>query len=236
MNTFWVAVCRVAGVIGALALGPASHFLYAQSVPGNVLTISASGGTISGQIGGNSFQCPGTCTETGFDTVVLSAKADPGNYFAGWYIPSPCGIAATCTVSLASGNQNVIALFVHEISDVSACKDTAINACFGICSDPLNFSECVLGCGVANASNLQQCSTSCFTDPNCLGSCRTTVSITSTCAYTGGKIVTSPGALVLNRATQAWIQTVRVMNVSKTETMQSPSFVLDSLAAGWTLT
>jgi hypothetical protein len=38
----------------------------------------------------------------------------------------------------------------------SQCKDNAMNQCFGTCSDPLTFSECVLGCGVANSDNAAQ--------------------------------------------------------------------------------
>ncbi len=60
-------------------------------------------------------------------------------------------------------------------TDCALAKDIAINKCFGTCTDPETFSECVLGCGVANAENLQQCETSCFNNAICLKSCRSTV-------------------------------------------------------------
>ena len=67
---------------------------------------------------------------------------------------------------------------ISRADSLAQCKDNAINQCFGTCTDPLTFSECVLGCGVANYESPAQCTSSCNGDPTCLRSClRTLVSI-----------------------------------------------------------
>ncbi len=63
------------------------------------------------------------------------------------------------------------------------CIDNAINQCFGGCSDPLTFSQCVLGCSVAYSQSVSQCASSCSTDKNCLNSCYSTLNMIATNCY-----------------------------------------------------
>jgi hypothetical protein len=231
--------CLVGAVL--LALAPATVGAQGNPPPsGNALVVTISGngvGTVSsGQPAANSIQCPGQCSMTGYDSVVLTAKAAPGYFFNGWFTTTSCPGIAPCTVSLASANQNVVAEFVSQGASASVCKDTTINACYATCSNPDTFAECVLGCGVANSNDPKACSSSCSTDKSCLNSCYNAVNMIKNCAYASGEITASCGALVLNRSTQIWQQTVHVTNTSSTEALGGLAFVLDSLASGWTLT
>lgn len=116
----------------------------------------------------------------------------------------------------------------------TACKNNAVNQCASQCGV---VGECIFGCQIGGVNNADVCNESCTgLGAACLNSCFKVVNQIATCAYVTGDITVNWGALVYNRATQVWEQTVRITNTNTTATMYNVAYVLDSLVSGWTLT
>src|SRR4051812_10389929 len=91
-------------------------------------------------------------------------------------------MARTIAHVLISGLLVGASMTLAAAEPAAQCRDTAINQCFGTCSDPLTFSQCVLGCGVANSNSVQQCASSCNNDQTCLKSCYFTLNLIALCS------------------------------------------------------
>lgn len=115
------------------------------------------------------------------------------------------------------------------------CTDNVVIACFDGCNDPNNFQECIIGCATGANANPQNCYDWCYEDPLCLSKCLGSVAGVQACIG-AQKVDVARGAVVLNRATGVWQQTVRLKNNTLLEPLQSVVLVLDGLAPGWTLT
>jgi hypothetical protein len=127
----------------------------------------------------------------------------------------------------------------------SACKAPAVcdnsvkNACVNICTAACaDIGECIFGCEIGGINNIDTCASSCTgLGTPCLNSCLATVQCISLgCgANVTSDVALNLGAPVLNRATGVWQQTVKITNTCG-DTLSSIALVLDTLAAGWTVT
>jgi len=124
---------------------------------------------------------------------------------------------------------------VTSLAQSQTCVDNAVIACFDGCNGSMNFSECIIGCATGANASLANCRDQCFDDLTCLSKCEQSVRAIANCAFVSGDLKAQCGAIVLNRATGFWQQTVRVTNASTADSMNSVAFVLDSLASGWSL-
>jgi hypothetical protein len=115
------------------------------------------------------------------------------------------------------------------------CVDNAVVTCFDGCLDPLNFQECLVGCAAGGYSGVAFCRDECFNNPVCESNCVKTVRAIANCSFVSGDLKAVCGAIVLNRATGFWQQTVRVTNANTSDAMNNVAFVVDSLASGWSL-
>jgi hypothetical protein len=114
-------------------------------------------------------------------------------------------------------------------------KNACVNACNSTCSD---IGECIFGCEIGGINTTDTCSHSCNgLGSLCIDRCLATVQCISTgcAANVTSDVALNLGTPVLNRATGVWQQTIKITNTSG-ETLTSLSFVLDTLAAGWTVT
>jgi len=131
----------------------------------------------------------------------------------------------------------LLGAFVTSASAQSpGCKSQAESVCSQRCGDS---GECIFGCEIGQFTSLEQCTFDCNgLGPACVASCVNVVQAVE-CNCTAPVDVTSQvtvkaGAIVYNRSTQLWQQTIVLTNAGSS-TLSNLVYVLDSLNAGWTL-
>lgn len=118
---------------------------------------------------------------------------------------------------------------------VQPCIDRAVSACFDVCTDPDTLQACIQGCATGANMNLPNCDDQCDGDPTCLARCRSLVATAQACVGATQKVEVVRGAVVLNRATGVWQQTLKFTNSTALETLRNLVLVVDELPAGWTV-
>lgn len=121
-------------------------------------------------------------------------------------------------------------------AQIASCIDNAVINCFDGCNNPLNFQDCIIGCAIGSNNDPRNCHEKCPETPVCEANCNKTSQQVANCAYVTGTLTSVCGALALNRATGVYQQVVKITNTSSTLTLDKISFVVDSLAPGWSLT
>lgn len=129
----------------------------------------------------------------------------------------------------------LLAASVTSRAQVSvACKNAAVDTCFRSC-DVILFDQCVTGCISGYEDSPLKCKEECAGLPFCEGKCFEVLRTIANCSYVTGDLTATCGAIVLNRSTGQWQQTVQIRNTTSTSRLENVGFVLDSLAPGWTL-
>ncbi len=143
------------------------------------------------------------------------------NRISGLWLALLLGAAAPVGAQDDNGNQ--------------ACIDNAVIACFDGCNDPNNFQECIIGCATGANASPQNCHDQCYNDALCLNKCLQAVETIRACVGVTQKVDVVRSAVVLNRATGVWQQSIKITNNTALETLRDLLLVVDELKTGWTL-
>lgn len=117
------------------------------------------------------------------------------------------------------------------------CQSTIKAKCFNQCAiDCKNDGQCIFGCMVGQDFTPDRCYSNCNGfGPQCLESCLKTIDcIDGGCNDVTQALSIKSGPLTYNRATGLWQRAVVITNSSCTN-LGSIKFLVDAIAAGWTL-
>ena len=154
-------------------------------------------------------------------------------------------------MSIFKTEKNVLA-FVFQLGAFSAllagqscpspggvCLPSVAASCVSDCSQQCgDDGECIFGCQIGQFTSVSQCTFDCNgLGDSCNNSCLKTVQcIAAGCSSNvTNEVMMNLGAIVYNRATGVWQQTVKIANATS-ETLCDLGFILDTLATGWTVT
>jgi len=122
--------------------------------------------------------------------------------------------------------------------DDGVCLPSVKSQCVSDCSQRCgDVGECIFGCEIGQFTSVDQCTFDCngLGEP-CLQSCLVTVDcINLGCNVVTDKLNISRGAIVYNRSTKVWQQTIVVTNSGCTD-LTGLAYFVDSLSSGWGLT
>jgi hypothetical protein len=154
-------------------------------------------------------------------------------------VPSlPCALLLGALLAAQAAGQTCLSDFKAGEFSKSYCLSTIKAKCFNQCAiDCRNDGYCLFGCSVGQDFDSNRCETNCAEyGAACLTSCLKTIEcISGDCGDVTLGVTIVHGAIVYNRLTQRWQQTVLITN-NTCVPITKPVYYLASLSPGWTLT